>query len=282
MPSVSFSKLIGSLVSKGRPEVIYSYKTSNLVRYGSKGLSLVFFMYGVSFTDFTVSSASSILSSATEDQMASAMFMAKTVGPVALCLVPFALSAASLYVASRVITKVVYIPKLNATPTCQLYRNSMVLGREVKLTRSLKYISRPKKPRVFTGKGDQGMDDNGSFVFYLMDKHPDVKTRFQRYYLLSRSGQVWGSDGRIMDALFGRESIKELDLLEFQPEVKEGNLESSKTKKQRNVELEQDPTILEEMIKANSEKVKFHSSALDMSSSKIVNIVNSKKNKTSS
>lgn len=277
MSTFSFSKLIGSLVSKGRPEVIYSYKTSNLVRFGSKGLSLVFFMYGVSFTDFTVSSASSILSSATDEQMASVKFMAKTVGPVGLCVVPFALSAASLYVASRVVTKVVYIPKLNSTPSCQLYRNSMFLGREIKLTRPLKYISRPKKPRVFTGKGKQGMDDNGSFVFYLMDKHPDARTRFQRYYLLSRSGHVWGSDGRILDAIFGRESIKELELLEFQPEAKEGELGPSKTNKQRNVELDQDPTILEEMIKTNSEKVKFHSSALEMSSSKIVNIVNSKK-----
>lgn len=257
--------------------MIYSYKTSNLVRYGSKGLSLVFFMYGVSFTDFTVSSASSILSTATDDQKGSAMFMAKTVGPVALCILPFALSAASLFVASRVVTKVVYIPKLNATPSCQLYRNSMFLGREIKITRALKYISRPKKPRVFTGKGEQGIDDNGSFVFYLMDKHPDVKTRLQKYYLLSRSGQVWGSDGRVLDALFGRESIRELDLLEFQSELKEEESGAKKNSKQRNVVLDQDPTILDEMIKSNSEKVKFHSSALEMSSSKIVNIVNSKK-----
>ncbi|XDT02772.1 Hypothetical protein J6897_00577 [Nakaseomyces glabratus] len=275
MAKVSFSKLIASLVSKGRPEVIYSYKTSPLVKYGSKGLSLVFFLYGVSFTDFTVSSSTKILNSASEEQKSDAWFMFKTVGPIGLCVLPFALSAASLYVTSRVVNKVIYIPKHNATPSCQLIRKSMFLGREIKLTRSLKYINRPKKPRVFTGKGIQGIDDNGSFVFYLTDNHPDVRTRLQKFYLLPRSGHVWGSDGRIIDAMFGGESIKELDLLDFENSDKEGNT-SGDLSKQRNIELEKDSSILDELIRVNAEKVKFHSDDIKMSSSKIIDIVNSK------
>ncbi|SLM15714.1 uncharacterized protein CGFF_05307 [Nakaseomyces glabratus] len=211
MAKVSFSKLIASLVSKGRPEVIYSYKTSPLVKYGSKGLSLVFFLYGVSFTDFTVSSSTKILNSASEEQKSDAWFMFKTA----------------------------------------------------------------QEARVFTGKGIQGIDDNGSFVFYLTDNHPDVRTRLQKFYLLPRSGHVWGSDGRIIDAMFGGESIKELDLLDFENSDKEGNT-SGDLSKQRNIELEKDSSILDELIRVNAEKVKFHSDDIKMSSSKIIDIVNSK------
>lgn len=208
---MSFGSLLNSLVSKNVPETIYQYKSGKLLRAGSLGLSLVFLSYGITFVDWYSSSSREVWSNATDDDKKSLKFYAKTFGPLGLTIIPFAIAGASLYFPSRVVTKVTYIPRASATPLCQLERRSAVLGRRIQLTRPLDELARSERTKIYTGVGEQGVEDKGSFVFLLYDKGLQCKGFWDKYFFLNRSGRFWANDGRIFDALFGGDSIKELE-----------------------------------------------------------------------
>ncbi|KAH9201155.1 hypothetical protein LQ764DRAFT_224613 [Zygosaccharomyces rouxii] len=209
--NVPFAKLLNSLVSKSSPESIYHYKSGKLLRAGSLGLSLVFLSYGITFIDWYYHSSWAVWSGATDEDKRDWKFYAKTFGPWGLTIIPFTIAGASLYFPSRVVTKVTYVPRANATPLCQLERKSALFGRRLQLTRPLDQLARNERTKVYTGVGEQGVEDKGSFVFLLNDRSPQAKGFWDKYFILHRSGKFWGNDGRIFDALFGGDSIKDLE-----------------------------------------------------------------------
>lgn len=245
--SVPFSKVVNALVAKTVPEPIYSYKVSRLVKAGSVALSVVFFTYGATFADWSYESSQAVYNEADETTKKDWKFLAKTYGPMGLTLIPFTLALGALYAPSRIVTKVTYIPKVNGLPECELTRRSMLGGREIKVVRPLSQIVRNRRTRVFTGEGDQGVEDKGSFIFFLSDRSPMAKSWIDKFYIFPRSGKFWGSDGRIFDALFGGDSIRDLEL------------KSRKEQDSRLQDIKQDRSMLQDMIRENSSRAKFHS-----------------------
>lgn len=245
--SIPFSKVISALVAKTAPEPIYSYKVPTLVKAGSVALSLVFFTYGATFADWSYESAQTVYGEADEETKKDWKFLVKTFGPSALTVIPFTLAAAALYAPSRVVTKVTYIPKINGMPECELIRRSAIGGKEIKVVRPLSQIIRNPKARVFTGVGSQGVEDKGSFIFFLSDRSPMAKGWMDKFYIFPRSGKFWGSDGRIFDALFGGDSIRDLEL-------KTKDLQDNRIK-----DIKQDRSMLQDMIRENATRAKFHS-----------------------
>lgn len=265
--SVPFSRVMNALVSKSAPELIYSYKPGAFIKVGSVALSLVFVTYGVTFADWSYESSITVYKNADEKTKKDWKFLVKTFSPIGLTVIPFALAVGAIYAQSRIVTKVTYVPKLNGKPECQLQRRSAILGRPIETTRPISQINRNEKKRVFTGEGDQGVEDRGSFIFFLTDTSPSVKRWIDRYYILSRSGTFWASDGRVFDALFSGDSIRDLELKTRS--LKNGNDKSPSKPLQ---DINQDRSILEEMIKKNSRRAKFHPGKKEVDLSKrIVN-----------
>ena len=245
--SIPFSKVVSALIAKTAPEPIYSYKVPTLVKAGSVALSLVFFTYGATFADWSYESSQTLYKEADEDTRKDWKFLVKTFAPMGLTVIPFTLAIGALYAPSRIVTRVTYIPKVNGLPECELTRKSVIGGKEIKVVRKLSEIVRSGKTRVFTGVGHQGVEDKGSFIFFLSDRSPMAKSWIDKFYIFPRSGKFWGSDGRIFDALFGGDSIRDLEL---------------KTRIQQDGRLQdikQDRTMLQEMIRENSTRAKFHS-----------------------
>lgn len=252
--SIPFAKCINALVGKTSPEPIFQYTPSKLLRIGSAGFSLVFFAYGATFIDWSYHSSLDVWRNADDETRASWEFRAKTFSPWALTLIPFSIAATALYIPSRVVTKVTYIPRPRMPPLCQLERKSAILGRRIVLTRPLEQLARNEKARVYTGVGPQGTEDKGSFVFVLSDRSPHCRSFLSRYYLLHRAGKFWGGDGRVFDALFGGDSIKDL---EYRGRLVAQGKELDKT-------VKHDPQLLDEMITRNH-RAKFHAGMKQMS-----------------
>lgn len=257
---------MNALVSKTVPESIYSYKTRPFIKVSSVALSLVFLTYGITFADWSYESSITVYNNADEETKKDWKFLVKTFSPIGLTVIPFSLAVGAIYAQSRIVTKVTYIPKLNGKPECQLQRRSAILGRPIVTTRPISQVIRGEKKRVFTGEGDQGVEDKGSFIFFLTDANPSVKRWFDRYYILPRSGTFWASDGRVFDALFGGDSIRDLDLKTRS--LQNGN--DQQLSKMRHIN--EDRSILEEMIEKNSRRAKFHYGTKEVNLSKrIVN-----------
>lgn len=252
--SVPFAKCINALVSKTTPEPIFQYTPGRLLRVSTVGFSLVFFAYGATFVDWSYHSSLEVWRSTDDETRASWEFRAKTFSPWALSLIPFSVAATALYIPSRVVTKVTYIPRPRMPPLCQLERRSAILGRRIEVTRPLDQMARNEKARVYTGVGPQGVDDKASWVFLLYDRSPLCKSFFSKYYILHRAGKFWGGDGRVFDALFGGDSIKDLEYRGRQ--VAQG--------KELDKSVKHDPQILDDMI-ARSNRAKFHAGFKDIS-----------------
>ncbi|GAV54240.1 hypothetical protein ZYGR_0AK07420 [Zygosaccharomyces rouxii] len=267
--SVPFAKLLNSLVSKSSPESIYHYKSGRLLRAGGLGLSLVFLSYGITFIDWYYHSSWEVWSGANDDDKKSWKFCAKTFGPWGLTIIPFTVAGASLYFPSRVVTKVTYIPRANATPLCQLERKSALFGRRLQLTRPLDQLARSERTKVYTGVGEQGVEDKGSFVFLLYDGSPKCRGFWDKYYILHRSGKFWGHDGRVFDALFGGDSIKDLE--------KRGRLvaqgKNFNTKQSSPPPIKETSDNVSEIIARNN-RAKFHVNGESQLSRKIVGSTN--------
>lgn len=249
--SIPFSKVMKALVAKTSPEAIYSYRVSPLIKAGSVALSLVFFTYGVTFAEWSYESSKTVYKEANEADKKDWKFLAKTFAPMGLTVIPISLAIGAIFVPSRIVTKVTYIPKVNGFPECQLTRRSVIRGKPIVTTRPLSQIVRSEKTRVFTGEGHQGVEDKGTFIFFLTDRSPLLKRWFDKFYILPRSGNFWASDGRVFDALFGGDSIRDLER-----KTKHGK-NGLNTKSLQ--DIKQDRSILDEMIEENSSRPKLHS-----------------------
>lgn len=209
--SVPLTKILDSLVARSSPEPIYQYNSGKLLRVGSLSLSAVFLAYGVTFIDWYYHSSWEVWSNARDDDKKDWKFYGKTFGPWGLTVIPFTIAGASLYFPSRVVNKVTYLSRVHSTPVCQLERKSAILGRRIQLTRPLDQLVRNERTKVYTGVGDQGVEDKSSFFFLLYDKSSQGKRIWDKYFILHRSGRFYGNDGRVFDALFGGDSIRDLE-----------------------------------------------------------------------
>lgn len=269
--SLPFSKVMQALVAKTAPEPIYSYKVSPVVKAGSWALSLVFFTYGATYANWSYESSQTVYKEADEATRKDWKFLVKSFAPMGLTVIPLSLAVAAVYVPSRIVTRATYIPRKNGIPECELVRRSAILGRDVSVVRTLTQLTRSGKTRVFTGVGDQGVEDKGSFVFFLSDRSGLARRWFNKVYIFPRSGRFWASDGRVFDALFGGDSIRDLELKT--KDYKNGL--DSKTLQ----DVKQDRSMLDELIQQNSTRAKFHSGSKTSDLSK--RIVGSQKAKRS-
>lgn len=270
-------KLLSDLAAKEAPQVIYSYKLRPLYRAGALSLSTVLLAYSLTFADVSKLSASIQFKGADDEEQKDALFLIKAYGPIAMAVLPLGISFGSMYVLSRTVTKVRYIPQVNGLPNCELTRTSAILGREITVTKPISQISRSSNVRIYTGKGPQGIDDKASFSFYLMDRSPEVRTPLGRLFILPRSGEVWQSDGRVLSALFGGDKQGNNALFSESDAVKapgSGGIDPAAA-----MNLSQKSAILQEMRKLNdSSRAKFHRKGATMTQRDIVkNIVNNPK-----
>ncbi|SCU92823.1 LAFA_0F13102g1_1 [Lachancea sp. 'fantastica'] len=208
--NASLSAKIGSLLAKSSPEQIYIYKPSRLVKTGSWTLAGVFAVYGISFGNWSVSSSWELYK---EEKLSSwenwwnhpsLLLSVRIAGSVLLSIIPLALSALSIYVPSRIVTNISYLPK----GRCQITRRALLSGKPTSKSAPISAIVRNSRTRVYTGVGPQGTEDKASFAFLLTHNN---NPWWDRFYVVNRSGKFWGQDGRIFDVLFGGESIKSLE-----------------------------------------------------------------------
>lgn len=218
--SIPFRTKMAALLAKTGPEQIYAYKPGKLITVGSYALSLTFALYGASFADWSLATSNDLYKKESElpeeakkelkwYENASLLFLGRSVGTTLLSVIPFTLAAAALYMPTRIVTKLHYIP--DQIPKCKVTTRSL-FGRSKETVLPLRSLRRNEKTRVFTGVGEQGVEDRGSFSFFLTDKNGSL---FNKFYIVNRSGKFWGSDGRFIDALFGGESITDLELKQF-------------------------------------------------------------------
>lgn len=266
--SIPLSKVLQKLFSKTTPQTIYSYKVKPSVRLGSRALAIIFFVYGVTFTDWSWKSAISIYKDTKKSDELSKMnfyekckFYAMTAAPFGLSLIPFSLSITALLMTSRIASKVTYIPKSGHLPhQFQLTRHALLTGRPITVTRAIGDISRSPRTRVFTGKGNNGAEDKSSFVFHLLDSNASIKHRWEKFFLLPRSGTFWSNDSRTFDALFGGDSIKTLETLKRQPDMKKNNKDKLDYG-QEEIEAKKNKLLLDKFSGSNSQRAKLHSTS---------------------
>lgn len=244
----SLFSILNELTSKTSPQWLYTYKPKPWLRIASLGLSTVLVVYGVTFADMTWLSAKKRREWATEAEQSDWKYWIKTYGPLGLTFLPFTLSLGTLWTFSRVVTKIELVPKQgNVTcngPMFKVVRLSAIMGKPKENLININDLVKSKNSRIFTGKGDQGIEDKGTFCFYLMNRENSIKF-WNKHYIISRSGKVWKSDGKLLESLFS-DSLRTLS----SPATK-GNTQNS---------------ILQEMIQLNQENNKnkhsFHSKSI--------------------
>ncbi|AGO13646.1 AaceriAGL230Cp [[Ashbya] aceris (nom. inval.)] len=236
--SVLFSSRIAALVARAQPTTLYSYQPGRLLRFGPWGLSAVFAAYGASFA---LSSAEATRVIYTEEERERAAegpwYMAPTLllfgrGSLSFVLsaLPFAVAAAALYVPTRVVLRLDYLP--GKVPQCRVTRWGL-LGRGRTDVVPLQQLRLRTQRPVYTGVGRQGVEDTATSSFALTNGSAGA---LQRHYLCSRNGDFWGGDGRVMDALFGGVAPRELDGAEA---PKPGSAEAPRPTTAPSAQLEQ-------------------------------------------
>lgn len=173
--SIPFSTKMAALLAKTAPEQIYSYTPGKLIKFGSYSLSLTFLLYGVSFADWSLSTSKELYSEEAEKpdtdfewyENASLRYIARSAGSVILSIIPFTLALGALYIPTRIVTKLHYIP--DQIPKCKVTTRTL-LNREKSKIIPLRSLKRNEKTRVFTGVGNQGVDDKASFVFIFFNR----------------------------------------------------------------------------------------------------------------
>lgn len=228
--------LLEELTSKKQPQWLYRYKVPPLLRFGSIGLSAVLMVYSLTFTDMTWFSAQKRKEEdEKEGKHRDWVHLIKVYGPLGMALLPFTLSLATLWTFSRLVTGVQFIPKgQTGEPAFKVVRNSAVLGRSREKYIPITNLVKTKQTRIYTGKGHQGIEDKGTFCFYLRDTSMEGTRFWDRHYILSRAGILWKSDGKLLEALFNRDK-----------KLEEGTQSS----------------LLNNMVRLNKDKHTFHSSS---------------------
>ncbi|CAL9734196.1 hypothetical protein MOSE0_E00584 [Monosporozyma servazzii] len=220
------------LASKKTTQWLYKYKMKPLLKAGSLGLSAVLVVYGITFSDMAWFSVLKGRELATEEETKDWKYLLKVYGPLGLTILPFTLSLGTLWTFSRAVTKIELVPVSHGVskPMFKVVRQSAILGRPKEALIGVNDLVKAKNARIYTGEGEQGIVDKGTYCFYLTNKSKDVSF-WNKQYIVSRSGDVWKSDGRILEALFNA---------------------SSKTEKK---------SLLNEMIELNKDKQSFHSNS---------------------
>lgn len=231
------------LASKKTTQWLYKYKMKPLLKAGSLGLSAVLVVYGITFSDMAWFSVSKGRELATDEEIKDWKYLLKVYGPLGLTILPFTLSLGTLWTFSRAVTRIELVPASRgvAKPMFKVVRQSAILGRPREALIGVNELVKTKNARIFTGEGPQGIEDKGTYCFYLTDKSKDAQF-WNKQYIVSRSGAVWKSDGRILEALFNANSKKEK------------------------------MSLLNEMIELNKDKQSFHSHSTKQSS-KIKDII---------
>lgn len=223
--------LLDELTSKKTSQWLYKYKMKPLLKAGSLGLSAVLVVYGITFSDMAWFSVQKGRELATEEETKDWKYLIKVYGPLGLTVLPFTLALGTLWTFSRAVTKIEFVPISQnglTKPSFKVVRSSAILGKPKETLIGVSDLVKSKNARIFTGKGAQGIEDKGTYCFYLTNKNKNVQF-WDKHYIMARSGEVWKSDGKILEALFN------------------DNIKSEQT------------SLLNEMIKLNKDKQSFHS-----------------------
>ncbi|KAL6950160.1 hypothetical protein ACO0QE_000836 [Hanseniaspora vineae] len=237
--SVELSALLKHMVTQKTPQVIYTYKPSKLVKFGSWSLALTFITYGASFGDWaflttqsnleepkstesTITDNESVPESNDGAQQKHPLAMKienlydlkintpqnryyfANAGIAVLTAIPFLLASAALYFPGRIITKAKFLPLSQQMELTTLYNRKTIVN-----------ISKCEiKGKLYTGAGSQLCDDKASFSVFLLNNADVSKKRLsfnwvRNLFILSRSGQFFQNDCRFFDVLFMKKEILE-------------------------------------------------------------------------
>jgi len=188
------------LHGKKEPELIYEAESHKLYFLFCGAFALVFTLYGLVFTEFSLTTAYNIYK---EDQ--DLLIFAGRLGLCALGAgVAASLVMGAMTIPTRLIRRIYYLP--GKVEHIQFTTHPLLPGRATPIhTIPLEQFNRTKRGRIYTKNGIYGTLDKGSFFFLL--KELDKKFG---YWLVDRNGWFWG-DGRIFDVIFGKESVIEAE-----------------------------------------------------------------------
>ncbi|AMD22555.1 HHL215Wp [Eremothecium sinecaudum] len=196
---------IAKLASSRVPQLIYSYRPGRLVKFGTWILSVTFLGYGLSFADWSISSTLNLFDEEKEKALTEekpwykepSLLLAGRLGLSSLMVtIPLALSVSAIYLKSRILTNISYIP---GSPAKFEMTRFSALGREIKEVAVMENLT--SKSKIYTGVGKNGMEDRSSFFFFVTDS---TKPTLKGLYIFNRSADIWKNDGRIFDLLFRR------------------------------------------------------------------------------
>lgn len=202
---VSFKKALTILKHKKAPELIYESEPHRLYFVASFCCAVMFTIYGLVLLEFAWFKASQEYA-ANENgyddirlkrEFALTWLLNSILGVIAL-------GAAYGFgkLPTRLVRRMWYLP--GPVEHVRLSTYPLVPGRPTPLvTIPLGNLARNNKARVWTGKGFYGTADALMFFFVLKEEGPKTKR-----WIVDRKGFFWG-DGRIMDQLFGRETVAE-------------------------------------------------------------------------
>ena len=201
-------------MARAQPTTLYSYRPGRMLRFGPWGLCAVFSAYGASFA-LSSSEATRVLYAEEEERERAAAgpwYMAPTLllfgrGSLSIVLsaLPFAVAAGALYVPTRVVLRLEYLP--GKVPQCRVTRWGLFGRGRTDVVPLQQLRLRTRRP-VYTGVGRQGVEDTATSSFALSNSGAGA---LRRHYLCNRNGDFWGGDGRVIDALFGGVAPRELD-----------------------------------------------------------------------
>ncbi|KAH3900755.1 uncharacterized protein SCODWIG_02701 [Saccharomycodes ludwigii] len=228
---ISLATRISELVNRTTPQTIYSYTPKPIVKIGSWSISAVFLLYSLTFADWSFESTKTILeenaetgekekpvkSGQLEKDHPFKIILSKwfydpvtqyylySIGVGVLSVIPIIISLGALYLPSRMVTGIKFNPTNNMINITTLYKRQHNLNiRDCIL-----------KGKLYTGKGSQGCDDNGSFAVFLIDDNKyqisnNIKKKkrwWSKMFILSRSGTFIYDDCRILDVITSRQDI---------------------------------------------------------------------------
>lgn len=187
------------LEAKRQPELIYEAEPHKLYFLFCGAFALVFAIYGLTFLEWSASSAYALYK-----QDGDLWQIAWRTGAI-LGVFAIASSVVSLAVLipTRLIRRIWLLP--GKQKHIKFTTHPLLPGRATPVhTLPLGSLNRTKRGRIFTRNGIYGTLDKGTFFFILREKGKKAP------WLVDRNGWFWG-DGRVHDVLFGKESLEEAE-----------------------------------------------------------------------
>lgn len=209
------ARLYDVLTKKSEPELIYEAEPHKLYFVFCYAFALLFVFYGINAFNIGYGLAWSMFESndmnMNETQLHMQLIMHLSIVTV-LASMPLLAGIAFLFVPSRLIRRIWYLPPTSLTG------NSRADGQAfIKFTTHPLLPNRPTPvhlfplgvlqksitSKIYSGKGFYGTNDS-SFFFFL--RRPDSRIPF----IVDRKGFFWG-DGRVFDLLFSTDSIEKVE-----------------------------------------------------------------------